>query len=455
MKAPRFSVLVVDDDATQRLILKRLLEGGGRFQVRTAADGVEALRLVENDPFDLVILDITMPGMSGLEVLSRLRQTWEPDELPVIMATAKSESRDMVEAFNQGANDYVTKPFELPIVLARVKALLRTRESARTAARPMPFFTSLRQLETGTVLEDKYRIDHLIGSGSNGAVYSGLHLGLERPVAIKLLYTSLSDDERALADFHREGISACRIDHPNAVGVHDFTATRFGVAFLVMELLRGRTLREELDLEGRLSPVRAAEILFPICDVLTEAHEKGVLHRDIKPQNIFLHECRRGEVVKVLDFGLAKLLEESAGDDPTVDGLAGTLAYIAPERVSAEPYDGRSDVYSVGVMLYEMLTGHQPFEGHQGNPLQLMMMHVQKTPPPPSYWRPELDPAVEAVILRSLAKNPQHRPSANDLKLALARALDIEVSDSGKVVLREEDGQILHNLLRQELRRTA
>src|SRR5688572_24660208 len=234
-------------------MLGRRLEKKG-YRVVTAESGRQALEAVDREPIDLILLDIEMPGMSGMEVLRTVRQTRSAAELPVIMATARSDSSDVVEALQAGANDYVTKPLDFPVVVARVEAQLRNRPKAAgddgmTAA----------DLGPGRVLAGKYRLESPIGSGSFGTVYRALHLGLQNMVAVKVLQTASGRSPDALARFQREGIAACRIKHPNAVSVMDFGVTSGGAAFLVMELLEGRSLLEELQREGRLSAARCAE----------------------------------------------------------------------------------------------------------------------------------------------------------------------------------------------------
>ena len=450
---PKFSVLLVEDNAVNRLTLSRWLEKQGGYPVTMAADGAEALRLIQQQPFDLVLLDVMMPVMSGLEVLRRLRKTYTPEELPVIIATSRDRSEDVVEAFDLGANDYIVKPIDYPVALARVRAQLRHREQARLSPRPLSAVTPLQEIRPGMVLENKYKLGEIIGTGSHGAVFRATHLNLNREVAIKVLHTGLRNDSEALEQFQQEGVSACRIDHPNAVAVLDFTVTRQGLVFLVLELLRGHSLREELHQEGKLSPERVAQILLPVCDVLAEAHSVGIIHRDVKPHNTFLHQSRRGETVKVLDFGLAKLLEESVEDDePTVDGVAGTLAYIAPERVMAERYDGRADVYSLGVSLYEMLTGRLPFVDRTGNPVRMMMMHVRDQPPPLTDWVPDLDPKIGRVVLDALEKDPRKRLSADELKTRFAEAVGISEVPQ-QAALAEQSGTILRTMMEQHMPR--
>ena len=447
MNAAVETLLVVDDNELNRDLLSRRLERKG-FRVLTAMDGLQALDTIASTPVDLVLLDVMMPGITGLDVLRAVREKRSPIDLPVIMVTAKDESTDIVEALELGANDYVTKPIDFAVVLARVQTQLRMKSGAARAA-PSPSFLNAEppvpaaaaaDVKTAAVLAGKYRIEAKLGAGAFGVVYRATHVALDHPVAVKILQHNvlLSDDRSdALARFRREGISTCRVNHPNAVTVIDFGVTDNGVAYLVMELLEGKTLAESLKELGTFSPGRCLEILSPICAVLEEAHASGVVHRDIKPANIFLHLVRGEEIVKVLDFGIAKLVGGASDDHATMTmegSLLGTPAYMAPERVANHPYDGRADVYSVGVMLYQMLVGHPPFKAQ--DPVALAVQQMNATPPPPRDVNPDIPPAVEAVVLEALTKDPTLRPTASLLVQRFAAAVAISQSpDAAKAHL--------------------
>ena len=220
MSDQTYNILGVDDNDLNRDMLSRRLERRG-FHVERARDGYEALSLVERGPVDLVLLDIMMPGISGMDVLRKLRESHPPTDLPVIMATAKDQSEDMVQAFELGANDYVTKPLDFQVVLARVQAHLRTMAAARRARAVTSFVPPPppggEQVGVGSVLAEKYRLESRIGSGNFGDVYRALHIGLQRPVAVKLLQAKVAAGSADLDRFRQEGISSCRLDHPNAV----------------------------------------------------------------------------------------------------------------------------------------------------------------------------------------------------------------------------------------------
>jgi len=414
MAQTHYNILLVDDSEVNRTLLKRFLEKRG-YRVETAQDGTEALRAMHREVIDLVLLDIMMPGMSGLEVLQALRRLHTAQDLPIIMATSRDETEDMVEAFDLGASDYVTKPLDLRVVEARIQAQLRLRSPS--VEEPAEAVSRSGEIGPGTVLAEKYFLEELIGRGNYGSVYRAMHLQLQRPVAVKLLRAGFETAESSLARLEREGISACRLQHPNAVMVLDFHTLPGGTAFLVMELLEGHALEEELDREGRLPPERALEVVIPVCEVLAEADTRGIIHRDVKPHNIFLHQTPKGEVVKVLDFGIAKLVGEAAlSQNLTLEGtVAGTPAYIAPERVSSENYDGRADIYSLGVVLFELLAGRRPFVVGGGNALKLLAMHVYDPPPKLRRFAPDVSPELEAVVERLLSKDPEDRPRAAEL----------------------------------------
>jgi len=424
------TVLVVDDNELNRDMLGRRLEKKG-YRVLTACDGASALDLIAAQPIDLVLLDIEMPGLTGLDVLREVRKTRTGLQLPILMATARTDSADMVEALEAGANDYVVKPLDFPVVLARVEAQLRLRpKSAPGAGAPADAETG-----PGTLLAGKYRLGSLIGSGSFGSVYRARHVDLAHDVAVKVLLTAARNSPEALARFQREGIAACRVKHPNAVAVTDFGVTAGGAAFLVMELLEGQSLQDEMMRVGRFSAPRCAEILTPLCAALAEAHAAGIVHRDIKPANVFLQRTPQGEKVKVLDFGIAKMADEDAraGSLTVAGGILGTPVYMAPERFRGEAIDGASDVYSVGVMLYQMLAGRVPFVAPDSDLMAIVMMHLHREPPPLSEADPEIAPEIDRIVLSALRKHPRQRPAIASLAASFARAAGRdEVADASR-----------------------
>jgi eukaryotic-like serine/threonine-protein kinase len=433
-------ILIVDDTADNRDLLSRRLKSGG-YEIITADNGATALELVGREKPDLVVLDWMMPGLTGIDVLKAIRRRYSNLEMPVIMATAKDQTDDMVVALGHGANDYVVKPLDFPVLLARIQSQLRSKAEMKPAEQKL----RPGDLRPGLVLAEKYRIEQEIGSGNFGIVFKATHLDLQQPVALKILSAAI--DEKDSADLERlrlEGASAFRLQHPNAVHVLDF-AFAHGLAFLVMELLDGTTLERFLQQEKRLSPRRAVEIVGPICEVLAQAHQLGIIHRDIKPANIFLQKTPRGEVVKVLDFGIAKFVGDSAvGKNLTLDeGILGTPIYIAPERLSSQDYDGRADVYSVGIMLYQMVAGTLPFAFHKKEPLAIAVQHLTAQPERLQTHVPEVSIHFESVVMSTLKKTPGERPSASELAAKLRQAIDPQSRSPRHEISEETTGVIL------------
>lgn len=255
----------------------------------------------------------------------------------------------------------------------------------------------------------KYQVQRRLGVGGMGAVYEAIHTGIQKSVALKTLAAAFASEPRAQARFMREAASASRLSHPHVVAVTDF-GNDAGVTYLVMELLRGEDLgaliareRDSLEIE------RAVDVMLEVCSGVQAAHEAGVVHRDLKPQNIFLAETPIGDrVAKVLDFGISKVMDDR--DVATLTGtgaLVGTTPYLSPEQVAGRDVDARSDQYALGVILYESLVGERP---HQGDTLfQIMKSISEGKARPPRNLRPEIPAALEAVILRAMSVKPDAR----------------------------------------------
>ncbi len=277
----------------------------------------------------------------------------------------------------------------------------------------------------GQTLAGKYRVEQLIKRGGMGAVYRGKHVLMDKTVAIKVLRPALAVDDAVVARFSREAKAASRISHPHAVSVTDFGEAENGVVFLVMEYLDGRTLKEIIRSEGPMPLGRAVEIIRQVTGALDAAHAQGVVHRDLKSDNIMLSQTNGGDWAKVLDFGIAKIQQPASAKDADLTApnlVIGTPQYMSPEQCSQiQPLDARSDIYSLGVIIYEMLAGRVPFTGESAT--MIMMQHVQDSPPSVLATRPDLPPAVDHVIARALAKTPADRfQSAGELFSALSIA---------------------------------
>jgi serine/threonine-protein kinase len=280
----------------------------------------------------------------------------------------------------------------------------------------------------GQVLAGKYRIDDKIDEGGMGCVYRATHVLMEKVVAVKVLHPALAADDKIVARFTREAKAASRISHPHAINVTDFGESEHGTVYLVMEYLRGRTLKDVVRSGGPMTLQRTAEIVRQVAGALDAAHAEGVVHRDLKSDNIMLEEQTGGDWAKVLDFGIAKIQQTERSVHETDPGLTapnliiGTPQYMSPEQCSqASDIDARSDVYSFGVIVFEMLAGHVPFSGD--SPTAIMMRHIQEPPPSILEERKDLPAEVGRVLARALAKRPEERfQSAGELALALASA---------------------------------
>ena len=277
----------------------------------------------------------------------------------------------------------------------------------------------------GETLAGKYLVEKLIKRDDMGAVYRGKYLLKDQTVAIKVLRPSLAVDDEVVARFSRDAKAASRLSHPHAVGVTDFGESENGVVFLVMEYVDGRTLNEIIRGEGPLPLNRVVEIIRQVTGALDAAHGQGVVHRDLKSDNIMVSQTKDGDWAKVLDFGIARIQQPASVKevDPNAPNLVvGTPQYMSPEQCSqTHPLDARSDVYSLGIIVYEMLAGRVPFTGESAT--IIMMKQVQDAPPAILATRPDLPPAVDKVIARALAKNPADRfQTGGELCAALATA---------------------------------
>ena len=258
----------------------------------------------------------------------------------------------------------------------------------------------------GRTIAERYRVDSLLGVGGMGAVFRAHHLGLKRDVAIKVLHPDLSRDAEISARFDREAHSSSRLDHPNCLQVTDYGSTEDGMKFMVMQVLEGGELSALL---GRpMPPARAVELSVQILHGLEHAHKKGVVHRDIKPENVFITRDHEGEeILKIVDFGIAKIVDAPSEGErhKTKAGLVfGTPAYMSPEQAAGVEADERADIYSVGIILYQMLSGRLPFD-HR-DPVALVRMQVSQDPPP---LPPNVPPVLAAAVEKMLAKGRDER----------------------------------------------
>jgi DNA-binding response OmpR family regulator len=487
--ATKARVLVVDDNEDNRAILERRLVRQG-YAVECAEDGSRALKMLEDRPCDLVLLDIMMPEVDGYEVLQRVKANPRTRDIPVIMISALDDLASIVRCIEDGAEDYLPKPFDPVLLKARISASLekkrlrdaekeylekvqhviaaasavesgtyeagslseiarRNDELGRLArvfdnmagevkAREerlrqqgddlrkaveevhevprQPVSSRDAELEVGSVFAERYEILGVIDSGGMGMVYKARDRELDDEIAIKTLHSELiSDDQRMIDRFKSEIRLARLISHPSVVRTHDFGKSD-DVYYLTMEYVEGVTARQLLAKRGRLAVSSTLAIATQLARSLEVAHKQGVIHRDIKPQNLLLDKDGN---LKVLDFGVACLTERS-GNLTEAGLVVGTPAYMAPEQLLDETAEERSDLYAVGVVLYECLTGRLPFEANSS--IALIAKQLQEDPIPPDQVNPDVPPELSALIIRLLSKSPDDRPaSASELAQLLAQ----------------------------------
>jgi serine/threonine protein kinase len=274
----------------------------------------------------------------------------------------------------------------------------------------------------GRVIDGKYRIDVEIGAGGMATIYRATRLNIGDTVAIKVLRAEFLREPQFAERFRREAQAAARLKHPNVVAIYDFGVSADGVIYLVMELAKDQNLRTLIRERAPLPAEPAAEIIRQVCAALTAAHREHIVHRDIKPANIAVESSADGPRVKVLDFGIASLRGgETLANLTQTGSVMGTPAYMSPEQCLGEELDGRSDIYSLGVVLFEMLCGVVPFNSPTA--IAVAMQHVQQAPPPMRVLNAGISPEVEAVVLRALAKRREDRfQTARDFGDALTTA---------------------------------
>ncbi len=273
----------------------------------------------------------------------------------------------------------------------------------------------------GRSLGGRYEIGEVLGYGGMAEVHRGHDVRLGREVAVKTLRVDLARDPSFQVRFRREAQSAASLNHPSIVAVYDTGEDEVGAAkvpYIVMEYVEGRTLRDVLNSERRLSPDRALEITAEICRALDYSHRNGIVHRDIKPGNVMLTPS--GDV-KVMDFGIARAVTSSQATMTQTAAVIGTAQYLSPEQARGEHVDARSDIYSTGCLLYELLTGSPPFTGD--SPVSVAYQHVREDPVPPAQLNPDIPPEVDSIVLKAMAKNPANRyQDAGEMRADIERA---------------------------------
>jgi CheY-like chemotaxis protein len=406
-------VLVADDDPEMRKLLGRLVAHWG-LQAVYASDGDEALAVLTGwSPPDRALIDWMMPGLPGPDVCRRARAAGCRARL--VMLTALSEPDRVVEGLEAGADDYVGKPFDAAVLRAR---LLR--------AGATPERTAPEVLRPGVVL-GRFRLESVLGEGGMGVVFKATHVELGHPAAVKVVRGDLAMQPRPRARFEREARAMSMLRSPNVVRIFDYGVSPGGLPYLVMEYLRGRTLAQLLAERGPLPPEDVAQLILEIARGLSAAHRAGLVHRDVKPENVFLedtdgdHDLGRPFQAKLLDFGLAR--SALAGPSATGRGcFVGTLGYASPEQVKGGTVSPASDLWSLGATAFAALTGHDAIA--DGRESAMMRRTKAGVTVLPTALAPRLPAAVDAWLARACAVDPNARfPDAVTMAEALRRAV--------------------------------
>jgi len=406
-------VLLAEDEAATAALLHKLLTGWGYSPI-VVGDGRAALDILEtSDPPPLALLDWMMPGLDGPSVCRAVRARGPREKGPFLfLLSARAQKADIVSGLESGADDYLTKPFDFAELKARLDRARRAPPQDADAV-----------VGHGTVLDGRWRVDALIGKGGMGTVWRGRHATLGTPVAIKLIREDFVAHSATRARFEREARAASAVRSPYVAEVFDYGVAPGGRPYLVMELLEGKTLAATIAARGALPAWEVAQMIGQVARGLEHVHGAGIVHRDLKPENIFLATARSDAqigplpyVAKVVDFGVALDL----GSAPVTDaGIAvGTVAYMSPEQMCAAAVGPTSDVWALGAVAFEALTGASPFDG---GGVAATSLRVTVSPlPRASTLRPELPASIDAWFASACARDPARRfQSARELSDAL------------------------------------
>jgi CheY-like chemotaxis protein/tRNA A-37 threonylcarbamoyl transferase component Bud32 len=445
------SVLIVEDDAQLAELVSIHLQAAG-YDTVTCSTGEAALERLSREPYQLVLLDLVLPGLNGRQVLERIRAHAPRNTLPVIVVSGLDSSTTITSALRAGANDYVTKPLNIDLLLARCETVLAANAAPVTAVRraltalrgthtarfepvghcaecesalirddpscpycgagrPDHGWPSIAQAEAkylGRTIDDRYYAERLIARGGQGEVYRVVHRDLERVFAAKFVDIRRDRPERTAAVRERilgEIKALAQIQTPHAVRIHDVIQIDETIFALIMDYVNGRSVEQELNALRRLPIPDVVDIARQVAQGLVDAHQLGFVHRDIKPNNIMVEDLPGGgRFVRILDFGFVHLLSRQR--DP--GRFEGTVGYSAPEQLTAAPIDHRADIYALGITIYDMVTGGPPFSGKTE---QIVEGHL-KGAVPRLTDRVSPNPAVEdldLVVQRMLQKRPADR----------------------------------------------
>ncbi|MCO5166420.1 MAG: protein kinase [Planctomycetes bacterium] len=395
-------IAVAEDDPHLRQLVTLALGRRGH-EVVAFSNGAEALEVVTRGGFDLVISDVKMPRLDGIELCRGLRARFDKAELPLILCSVLDEEDDILRGYEAGANEYLVKPFRPSVLQAKVAQLLHERPTSGGAKGALPLVGGGGGVDRFPARFDAYTLLRRIGEGGMGAVYEARKDGEARSVALKLLSVELAEDRVQLARYFREIATLTWVECPHVVRIVDagFSVGRY---FLCMELVPGRTALQLLRDQGPLRVPDVLQVGADLCRAIDALLEKGLVHRDIKPGNVVIGDDRRAVLI---DFGLAKSRTEEALT--STSEILGTAEYMAPEVVKGQVPDVVSDLYSLGATLYELLTDERPTPGR--NPTEIFNNILNDwIAPRVDERRRDCPPELVGLVADLLDPEPARRP---------------------------------------------
>jgi len=396
------SIICADDDPEMRVLYQRILEKRD-YQVRYRDSGEAVLQAFQEAPADLVILDMHMPGLSGLGTTEALRKDRRSFQVPILIVSANDNEETIVKGLSTGADEYIVKPFKASELLAKISVALNKRGAA---ANDHP------AMAPGGHFAGRYEIVSKLGSGGFSTVYLSRDTGATPPreCALKLydLPPSRRDDRQFLSSFLREAYELSRLDHPNIVKLYDFGHIN-GQYYLSMEFVRGKTLELWLREVGALPAGTVASIGYHVSLALKYMDSNRIIHRDLKPANIMITDDGG---VKLLDFGLAKKRDE--GTISLRDEFRGTPQFVAPEYILGEAdLDIRCDLYSLGATLYNAATNVRPFTGN--STIDILNNHFREVPPPAHLVNSAIPRELSIMIAKMMQRDRNLRPTLDEV----------------------------------------
>jgi DNA-binding response OmpR family regulator len=422
----RARILLVDDDLRSRSLLALRLSNEG-YSVCTESDGRKALEEVHDESPSLILSETVLPSLDGYALLDALKHEGKGD-IPFLFISSRADPASVNKGLLLGAADYLAKPVDFEVLLTKLDLCLSHQARPGQASAPADLaegtwgvnesgqpLASYYDLQQGSVILGRFRIEEELGEGGMGKVFKAHDERLEEPVVLKVVKPQISEDE-VLERFKQEIRLARKITHPGIVRIFDFWEAG-PIKFVTMEYLEGSNLRQEMKRRGGFPVPVALRVATEMFEALGAAHDAGVAHRDMKPHNVLMLPTGN---VKLLDFGIAQLLEQSQEESAAPGHILGTPAYMSPEQLVADPLDPRSDLYSAGVVLYELLTERLPFRADDSK--ELARMHLTAEPDPPSTWNRKIPAELDALLMRLLQKAKEHRyPTAQTVAAELTK----------------------------------